>query len=238
MEQIYTIPINEKFDQSRDDRSCGCPMCALYRMLEESEVDLIMGASMMEPDIRIKTNKLGFCKNHYDMMLKLKNRLSLALTLESHLDELRDDVKGNFLLNAVKPMQAPLSRIEKLDKDCYVCSKINSNFEKIVSNVIYMWDSDEEFKKKFREQPMFCLPHYRMLLDEVERRYSKKKQVEFLKEAESVVFPYFDEIREDIKFFCKKFDYRYADEPWGNKKDAPERAIKFLCGDLHNTTKQ
>lgn len=234
MEQIYTIPVNEKFDASRDDHACGCPMCSLYRMLEENEVDLIMGASMMEPDIRIVTNKLGFCRTHFEMMLKLKNRLSLALTLESHLDELRGDVKGNFIANAIKPMSAPLNRIEKLEKDCYVCQRVNSNFEKVVSTVIYMWDSDEEFRAKFKAQPMFCLPHYRLLLDEAERRFAKKKQAEFLKDAEGVVMPYFDTVREDIKFFCKKFDYRYADEPWGNAKDAPERAIKFLCSDIHN----
>ncbi len=233
MEQIYTIPVNEKFDASRDDHTCGCPMCSLYRMLENNEVDLIMGASMMELDIRIVTNKLGFCKTHFDMMLKLKNRLSLALTLESHLDELRGDVKGNFVANMVNPMKTPISRIEKLEGDCYVCKRINGNFEKVVSTVIYMWDTDEEFREKLKAQPMLCLPHYRMLLDEAERRFNKKKQGEFLKDAEGVVLPYFDEIREDIKFFCKKFDYRYADEPWGNKKDAPERAIKFLCGDLH-----
>lgn len=234
MEQIYTIPVNEKFDASRDDHSCGCPLCSLYRMLEDNEVDLIMGASMMEPDIRIVTNKLGFCDTHFDMMLRLKNRLSLALTLESHLDELREDIKGNFLTNAINPTAKPMNRIKKLEGDCYVCQRINNNFSKVISTVVYMWESDEEFRKKFKAQPMFCLPHYRMLLTEVEKEYPKKKQAEFLKDAEGVVLPYFDSIREDIKFFCKKFDYRYADEPWGNAKDAPERAIKFLCGDLHS----
>ena len=34
MEQIYTIPVNEAFEASRDDASCGCPMCALYNKLE------------------------------------------------------------------------------------------------------------------------------------------------------------------------------------------------------------
>ena len=41
---------------------------------------------------------------------------------------------------------------------------------------------------------------------------------------------YFDTLREDVSWFCKKFDYRYNDEPWYNSKDAVERAIKFLSG--------
>ena len=81
MEQIYTIPVNEAFEASAADASCGCPLCTLYRKLEENELELILGASMMEPDVRIQTNREGFCRLHYDMMFVRKNRLGMALTL-------------------------------------------------------------------------------------------------------------------------------------------------------------
>lgn len=233
MEQIYTIPINEKFEASRDDHNCGCPLCALHRMLEESEVDLIMGASMMEPDIRIKTNEKGFCHTHLNMMLAKQNRLSFTLTMESHLDELRDDISGNFITNMIDPIAKPINRLKKLDSECYICEKLDQNFARLISNVIYMWEADEDFREKFKAQPYFCLPHYRMLLEEADKRFGKKKQAEFLRDAQSVVLPYFDSLREDVKFFCKKFDYRFKDEPWGNSKDAPERAVKFLVGDMN-----
>ena len=90
MEKIYTIPVNEAFSKSAEDKSCGCAMCSLERMLEANELDIILGAAMMEPDIRIKTNHAGFCSKHYDMMFEMKNRLGLALMLESHLDEWRE----------------------------------------------------------------------------------------------------------------------------------------------------
>jgi hypothetical protein len=48
-----------------------------------------------------------------------------------------------------------------------------------------------------------------------------------------VVEPYFDKLRDDIDWFCKKFDYRYDSEPWYDSRDAVERAIKFLRADLH-----
>ena len=97
MEQIYTIPVHEAFEAGAADPACGCPMCALYRRLEENELDMILGASMMEPDIRIQTNKEGFCRTHYDMMFVRKNRLGMALTLESHLNELKKDLKAGLL---------------------------------------------------------------------------------------------------------------------------------------------
>lgn len=81
-EQIYTIPINEAFEQSG-----GCPLCRMKKKLERESLDYVMGAAMMDPDVRIRTNRLGFCRRHYDDMLSMKNRLSLALMLESHLDE-------------------------------------------------------------------------------------------------------------------------------------------------------
>ena len=85
MEKIYTIPVNEAFDACMEDKTKGCPFCEMFRKVQENELDLILGASMMEPDIRIKTNEMGFCDKHFSMMMKRKNRLGLALMLESHL---------------------------------------------------------------------------------------------------------------------------------------------------------
>ncbi len=81
-EQIYTIPISEAFEQHD-----GCPLCRMKEKLERESLEYVMGAAMMDPDVRIRTNRLGFCRGHYDDMLAMKNRLSLALMLESHLAE-------------------------------------------------------------------------------------------------------------------------------------------------------
>ena len=40
-------------------------------------------------------------------------------------------------------------------------------------------------------------------------------------------------LTDDVSWFCKKFDYRYDEEPWYNSKDAVERAMKFIRSDLH-----
>lgn len=36
--------------------------------------------------------------------------------------------------------------------------------------------------------------------------------------------------KEEIDNFCRKYDYRNRDIPWGNSKDAPERVINRLQG--------
>jgi hypothetical protein len=187
---------------------------------------------MMEPDVRIKTNEQGFCRLHYDQMFVRKNRLGMALTLESHLGELSKEIKnGGFGAAGSKPHK----RISELEKSCYVCKRIAFNFEHMVETVVYLWDTDEAFQAKLKAQPYFCLPHYRKLLQYGQRRLGKKKQPEFAKALSTVVETYFDTLREDVSWFCKKFDYRYQDEPWNNSKDAVERAFKFLRSDIHNS---
>jgi len=134
MEQIYTIPVNEAFEASAANKACGCAFCSLFNKLEDDELELILGASMMEPDVRIETNKEGFCKTHYDMMFVRKNRLGMALTLESHLDELAEEIRDKGLLS--KPGERPISRIAKLEGGCYVCRRIEFNFKHMIETAV------------------------------------------------------------------------------------------------------
>ena len=234
MEQIYTIPVNEAFEASAADHACGCAFCAMYNKLEENELELILGASMMEPDVRIKTNKQGFCRTHYDMMFVRKNRLGMALTLESHINELLGETKESAL-NLLSPAGAKAEkRIEKLECSCYVCSRIDFNFMHMMETAVMLWEKDDEFKKKLSAQPYFCLPHYRKLLSYGQKRLGKKKQPAFAKALATVVEGYMEKLSGDVSWFCKKFDYRYKDEPWNDSKDAVERASRFLRSDLHN----
>ena len=228
MDMNFTIPVNEVFEESAADHSRGCPRCALYRKLEENELDLILGASMMEPDIRIKTNRKGFCRLHYDLMFVRKNRLGMALTLESHLNELAEDLRDGGIGGGKG--NKPIKRIGELEGGCYVCDRIESNFEKMIDTAVYLWDTDEDFPGKLRAQPYFCLSHYRKLLEYGQKRLGKKKLPVFVKECEKVVSTYLDSLRTDVSWFCKKFDYRYDSEPWYNAKDAVPRAINFLVG--------
>ena len=234
MQQIYTIPVREAFEAGAADHKCGCPMCALYRKLEENELDLILGASMMEPDVRIKTNEKGFCRTHYDMMFVRKNRLGMALTLESHLNELKKDLETGFIAELVaKPGTTPLKRIEKLEESCYVCERIDFHFQHMAETVVYLFESEDAFGKLIKDQPYFCLPHYRLLLEKAQHRLQKKKLADFVAMTENVQKNYLDALSEDVSWFCKKFDYRYEDEPWKNSKDSVERAMAFLRSDIH-----
>ncbi len=229
LEKIYTIPINEAFDLCAESKAEGCPLCYLYRKLENDEIEIMLGAAMMEPEIRIKTNELGFCGRHFDIMLERNNRLGLALILESHLAETRKKCEtGGFLGSKTASIAEKLTR---LGGTCYICERIDASFSKMIENTVYLYDTESEFRKKLSRQPYFCLDHFARLLSAGKAHLNKKRVPEFQTAVADVANKYFDELMGDVSHFCKKFDYRYENEPWGNSKDSVERAVRFITGD-------
>ena len=229
LEQIFTIPVNEEFDASRSDASKGCPFCRLYRRLQRDEIDIILGASMMEPDIRIKTNEEGFCNKHFGIMLGRKRMLGMGLMLESHLPEVKKKLSKRAILK--DPSAPSLALLSELNDNCYVCNRIEKNLAAMISTAVYLYENDEnEFRDKFKAQPYFCLPHYVKMISYASKKMSKKLFSEFFDKAESIEEKYIETLTGDVSWFCKKFDYRYDEEPWYNSKDSIPRAIKFLTG--------
>ncbi|MGN1346776.1 MAG: DUF6062 family protein [Eubacteriales bacterium] len=234
MEQIYTIPVNEAFEKVQEEGACACPFCLMYNRLDDNELDLILGASMMEPDVRQKTNALGFCPEHLSLLFERGKRLPLALMLESHLNSLAEDLSGNMSpLFIAKTGENAAKRLEKLESSCYVCERIEYNFSRMIETAALLWQKDEAFRTKVARAPYFCFRHYGRFLSAAKERLSKKEFGEFYRAVSEVENKYFDKLRADVSWFCKKFDYRYEDEPWGDAKDAPERARAFLSGSLH-----
>lgn len=225
LEQIYTIPVNEAFDKVAKDPGIGCPFCLLFRKLEDDELDIILGASMMEPDIRKKTNEQGFCLTHYRKMLGRRRRLGMGLILESHLAE-------------VKKKMRSLPSLLALEKDCYVCTRIEKNLTAMIATAVYLFETDPDFRKKFENAPFFCLPHYRAMADYAKKKCGRRVFAAFSDAAEKIENAYLEKLTGDVSWFCKKFDYRYEEEPWYDSKDAIERTVRFLSSDTGEIPRQ
>ncbi len=232
-EKLYTIPINEAFDNAVSGDTCDCPLCLLQDMLEQNELEIVLGAAMMEPDIRIETNKKGFCKHHFDMMFEKGNRLGLALILESHVAEVEKKIfEGGTLLDGKGEKEQ--KKLGELESTCFVCDRMNYNFVKMMDNMVYLWRTEEDFREKFKNQKYFCLKHYKEMLEYGRSGLDKKEFSEYFKVAREIEKKYISELGNDVSWFCKKFDYRYDSEPWYNAKDAIPRALTFLTGGKNN----
>ena len=224
-EDICTIPVSEGFEPLD-----GCPLCRMRAIAQKRVIDFIMGAAMMEPDIRIKTNEMGFCQKHYSIMLSRKRMLGMGLMMESHLPEVEKRLKAKSLLG--DPSASSVKALSELENSCYVCSRIEKNLNAMISTAVYLYENEEEFRDKFREQPYFCIPHYDMLISYASKKMNKKLFKDFFHEARGINTAYMDTLKGDVSWFCKKFDYNYEEEPWYNSKDSVQRSIKFLCGSL------
>jgi hypothetical protein len=221
---ITNIPVTEVFEQGD-----GCPICRLRNKLEERAVEYIMGAAMMEPDIRIETNKQGFCLDHYRMMLGRRNRLSVALMMESHLDEMEKQVfAGLPILGKGSRKQAKSAG--KAAATCYVCAQLDGAMDKMLATVCRTWEAQREFRQLFEKQDCLCLPHFSALVEASTGSMSKKEQPYVAKAASKLAHDYLTELRADVHHFCEMYDYRNntADADWGNSKDSIERSVWYL----------
>lgn len=236
-ETIYTIPVNEALDSSIANG--GCPFCIMKHRLEEERVRYTLGASMMEPDARELTNMYGFCDEHFKMLFAQPNKLSLALVLDTHLENVRSRLemsaptaakKSGFLKKKSSDTSALNAAISSVVSGCAVCQSVNATTERYIDVFFHMWSTDSTFAEKFDSCSGVCMEHYRELIQKSEKYLSTAKQEHFAGVLYEKQKQLLDALQEDIHKFTLKFDYRNKDMPWGSAKDAPKRVIEYLSG--------
>ena len=226
-EKLYTIPINDAFA-----RDCECPICAMRAVLENNAVEFTMGPSYMEDDIRMETDRLGFCQPHMRMILDQNNKLGLALVLKTHVDHVIKEMGKRIKMPVVKPSlfkkesSNPVTDyVDELESTCFICNRINDPFERYLHTVVVLWKTDAKFKDTYGKCKGFCTKHYGDLLKEGSRVLGKGEFDEFSSVTARLYMDNMKRIAEDLEWFINKFDYRYQDAPWKNAKDAIPRAL-------------
>jgi len=238
-EKLYTIPVSEAFDTNTE-----CPICSLRKALEINAIEFTMGPSYMEDDIREATSRLGFCEKHLELLYQNQNRLGLALILKTHMDKTIKDIekfsgpKEKFLKNSVfkKKGESPeaVTYLEQLEESCFVCDKIEGTFERYIATLFHLYHSSEDFRDKFKASKGFCTIHYKNLYKAAPKYLSGEQLNNFINELNQMYLDNMKRVRDDLEWFINKFDYRYADEPWKNSKDALPRSMQKTNGLIHD----
>lgn len=243
---IDTIPV---WDAMKLDGECF--LCALNRRTELGEVERYLGASVMEPDTRIQVNKKGFCCNHQRMLYGMDNRLGHALMLESHMVETRErlqnackDIRkaakgssGSLMdkltgkaPSPAKMMEDAAAALEEMTATCIVCDTIEDNMNRYLHTFFHLYQNDSEFRRAFENSKGLCLNHASQLLKLAPHELPSKALPAFADAICTLETEAFDRMQDDISWFCRKFDYRYYDQPWKNSRDAVERTVNKLRG--------
>ncbi|MCL2355628.1 MAG: DUF6062 family protein [Defluviitaleaceae bacterium] len=231
--QIHTIPV---LDALREPKNCA--FCVMHDKLERDAIQFILGPAYMEDDVRMETNKVGFCKRHLDAMYAEQNRLGLGLMLHTYFQrqnaDLNNIVKGRIPATFFgKDKSATISRLKehlkKTHDSCYVCRKVENTFARYIDTFFYIRDRGGDDARLISAQKGYCVPHFIDLLEAAEK-LGRGKREKFLDEILPAQMARFAEMESDLEWFTLKFDFRNADEPWKNSKDALPRAIEMLGG--------
>ena len=234
-EKLYTIPVNDAINSGDE-----CPLCNAARALERDAIDFAIGpgASYMESDIREATDKIGFCKHHFQMMFDYGNSLGNALILSSHIRKVHKDLKKQ--MDSYKPgasgmfKKSEKSNVEDFLSDlsgrCYVCEYYADTYKRYLDTFFYLYENDEAFADKVKSGKGFCLSHMNELLSEAGKHLKGAKLTAFTDTLFKLQDENLSRIEEDVNWFVEKFKYENKDADWKNSRDAVPRAISKLVG--------
>lgn len=206
-EHNYTIPLTDALESGG-----GCFLCKIEDMLEENALSYYMGAAVMEPSVRIETNREGFCRLHAEKMLAMpKKKLPLLLALQTRLLTLQKELRGK---HAGK--KAPKT-------SCAVCGRATGQMEKCLENCVWLLKHEPAFLEKYLASDGVCLHHFYALQEKWGRGDGaicdalKKHMEEKL-----------SNLAAEIDGFTRSFDYRNTASR--DMAEVPAKAVETLTG--------
>ena len=223
-DDICTIPVSEVFEVND-----GCPICRMRDTIEERITEYILGDAMMEPDVRIETNKVGFCEWHYNKMMSRRGRLQLALMLQTHVDEINNKIfkKSIFTSSAKRGEKAAT-----VSDTCFICDKIEYGLSRMIETIYRCYENEKDFRELFNNQEMFCLPHYERLILGADKHKMRSYHGEFAKNLTQITGDYSKKLHEQLSEYVTIYDYRSNKNNTDNleSRDSVERTVAFLNG--------
>lgn len=237
-EAIYAIPIVDAFETVG-----GCPLCRLEQAYEKELLRYYLGAALMEPIVRVKTNNSGFCKTHFHKLSRAGlNSLGLALMLQSHVETRKQLLHGQ--LRTLSSQSAGRcfrkSKQKGVDKiraamnnrsSCLCCASLQERMRHYYQSILHLYGHDKTFSEKFTETQDLCIPHAAELSLTAAEKLKPKDRAVFMENLENMLDRRIQSLETDLQWFADKHDYRMHDAPWGDSKEAIVKTISLLLGE-------
>ncbi|MGE5557684.1 MAG: DUF6062 family protein [Bacillota bacterium] len=232
-ETIYSIPVT---DLMRADAEC--PFCWWEEELTRNLLDVYMQGSLMEENWRDKVLEGGLCRRHLRELYRTQQKLSVAIITEALLTyelnlarKFRPPVpgKGSGFLHSKRP-EGLADRLAQRGENCLACSDLERELIRSADNFWHLMKTEPDFVTLVRGSRGFCIPHFRLLW---ERGLAACGGAHYGRLMEPLLEWEFDLLEKAdmrLKKFIRKFDYRFADTPMDEEKDALERGLNKLRG--------
>ena len=237
-EQIDTIPVNEAYEA--DDE---CPFCYLERMSEQRTIRYVLGpgASYMEPEVRLATDKEGFCGAHFKKMYDYGNALGNALIMQTYMVSLFEEMtkqmdafqipgkRGLFNKKGNEEESSLVGLAREKQGSCFICNKIAYNMERYFATFFYL-TKEPEFRAKVEGSKGFCMRHFLALMESAKDSLPNDQREWFYPVVFRLMRENMARVKGDLDWFVEKFDYRNASADWKNSRDAVSRSMQKLQG--------
>ena len=213
-----------------------CPFCRLREMIEQQTVERYLGGAVMEPDIRIRTNAVGFCRTHHQLLMAQKDYHGYALMMQTRLktvaDQLAPAVKGLSApgLLSFKNMSALQRQLNEAAGRCLICENMADTVGRYMDIFVKLYREDEGFRKDFADGPGVCLRDLPLLLQKCQTQLTPSQRRDFLKILSNQLTGTGTTAQEDLDALCSSFHYGSEHKNNPRIHQALERAVNFLRG--------
>jgi hypothetical protein len=222
-------------------KKSGCPVCHLIEQSVKRYMDSLLYEGVNDPAVRKKLrNTLGFCNTHAWEMRKLGDGLGQSIIYEDLLGtaeaQMRNLMKSAGSIGRGRAAEVRTKRSgngpgagggrftrEIMMKACPVCD-LRLQVEERALSIFITSFGEREFSRLFRDSAGLCLPHVLSVLKRMEN------DGVLAGELLEIEIGMIDALRDELREFQRKHDYRYADEGFGEERNSWLRAIQKLAG--------
>ena len=231
---LETIPVWDGLNSNSE-----CFLCSLMKKAEEDALGYYLSSAVMTPEVRVETNKYGFCKCHMRKLAEANKPQVLALVMDTYYEENKNSFKPSFdkiasskkLRQAEKAIEEFKSIATSRDKGCLVCSRMDDRLYRYCFTIAALFSEDSDFKKALKESKGFCLHHTLELVRIAPDAISGDTLLEFYKTLFSLLDSNLDRVQHDDWWMTQKYKSENKDKSWNGCEDAQKRAVYKLVGE-------
>lgn len=221
-------PLYEAYEKKNKE----CKLCTLVKLREEKYVKSVLdGELLIKPDFRNELIRGSFCTRHLEKLSAIRDKLGLALLLESCLQKQVQGVSGGpkpglkvWFYNALRHPQTDQGQTKNA---CSICSYLltvdKENADKLLTLLIH----DSAFRHLFNENyTLLCHRHYTDILSF--RNHKKRTFGHAVRGVIKLQTEALEKVQRDLSWFIQKFNYSNREMPWYDAKDSLQRVIDYL----------
>lgn len=243
-EQLETIPVNDAINGGTE-----CTLCFLLNKENNRLRNYFTGNSVMQNDIRKRTNKTGFCPEHFTGLLEVEGtHQGLALMAHTHFkkamrrvrettSKLKEECKkkpGNNPLSKSKKtrnlLKAYSGLVMEYESECLICTRLDEAQNRYMFTICHLYKMEDEFRSRFAQLCSICQHHLPALLDYGFSFMPEKVFNPFALAALNLFEKEFFDLERSLGSFTQKFKHDNTGKSSGNSKQPLPSMIKKIVG--------